>query len=304
MNMEISRYVLQSATTLNSRSNRREHDGFLIRVNGGVGCVHPWPELGDQPIKDQLAILCQGGATPLLLSALRCASEDGFARREGRSLFTDPIPESHWLFLPGDNPEDAARQGFREVKMKLGRDLAKETDEAIRWATEGFRLRFDANEMLSLKTFFEFWEGLRHTRDHVAFVEDPSPWSIENWRVLHEAAVPLAVDRAVAERWRPGEIAVLKPATSDWIPPDGTRIVVTSSMDHAIGQAWAALCASRLATAGRHRMLSCGLLTHRCFSGDPFFERLASTGPQLLPPVGTGLGFDDLLDGSTWTLRL
>lgn len=299
--MEIHRYVLHSVQALNSCSSRREHEGFLLRVNGGVGCVHPWPELGDHPVQDQLHILRQGGTTPLLDSAFRCAHEDGNARRENRSLFVDPIPESHWLFLCGDDPETAASEGFREVKMKLGGDLAEETIEAIRWAAAGFRLRFDANENLSLKTFFEFWEGLRRIRTSVDFVEDPTPWGQENWRILHEAGVPLAVDRDVAERWKSGEIAVLKPATSEWTPPDGTRVVVTSSMDHAVGQTWAALCAARLQAAGRHRVLSCGLLTHRCFHPDPFFEQLRTEGPRLIPPSGTGLGFDDLLDSLPWT---
>lgn len=299
--MEISRYVLHSALALNSRSTRREHEGFLIRLDGGVGCVHPWPELGDQPVEAQLNLLRQGGTTPLIKSALRCAAVDGTARREHRSLFVDPIPESHWLFHAGDEPATAATEGFREVKIKLGVDLNEETAEAIRWAEAGFRLRFDANESLSLKTFFELWDGLRPVRESIDFVEDPTPWGQENWRILHEAGVPLAVDRCVAERWRPGETAVLKPATSEWTPPEGTRIVVTSSMDHAIGQAWASLRAARLQAAGRHRVLSCGLLTHRCFRPDPFFDQLRAEGPRLLPPSGTGLGFDDLLDALPWT---
>lgn len=299
--MEISRYVLHSAVALNSRSTRREHEGFLIRVHGGVGCVHPWPVLGDQPIEDQLNILRQGGTTPLLDSAIHCAQEDGNARREHRSLFIDPIPESHWLFLPGDDPLTTATAGFREVKMKLGGDLAEVTSEAIHWAAAGFRLRFDANESLSLKTFFEFWEGLRHVRSSVDFVEDPTPWGLENWRILQEAGVPLAVDRCVAERWKSGEIAVLKPATGSWTPPDGTRVVVTSSMDHAIGQAWAALGAARLKASGRHRVMSCGLLTHRCFLPDPFFDQIRTEGPRLVAPSGTGLGFNDLLDSLPWT---
>jgi o-succinylbenzoate synthase len=299
--MEISRYVLHSATALNSRSARREHEGFLIRLHGGFGCVHPWPELGDQSVEDQLNILRQGGTTPLLDSAIRCAQEDGNARREHRSLFIDPIPESHWFYLQGDDPMTALAAGFREVKMKLGDDLAGVLSEAIRWAEAGFRLRFDANESLSQKTFFEFWEDLRDVRANVDFVEDPTPWELENWRILHEAGVPLAVDHYVAERWKSGEIAVLKPANSSWTPPDGTRVVVTSTMDHALGQAWAALSAARLRAAGRHTVLSCGLLTHRCFQADPFFDQIRTEGPRLLAPSGTGLGFNDVLDSLPWT---
>jgi len=294
------RYQLTSAGALNAASARRVHEGALIRVDGGVGCLHPWPELGDAPLATQLKLLAEGGSTPLVESALRCAAADGAARAAGRSLFTDPVPESHWLAMPGDDPEEAKGEGFETVKLKLGHDFVRDSEALAKWHGSGFRLRLDYNEVLSLSTFLEFWEELGTVRDAIQLVEDPVKWSPDSWRVLREVGVPAAVDREAESRFHPGDIAILKPAVSDWVPSGDARFLVTSYMDHAIGQCWAAVEASRLERTCDDRLIGCGLLTHRCFEQDAFFERLRCRGPRLLPPEGTGLGFDDLLGGLPW----
>jgi len=45
----------------------------------------------------------------------------------------------------------------------------------------------------------------------------------------------------------------------------------------------------------------CGLMTHVLYEPDAFFERVERDGARLLPPRGTGLGFDDLLERLPWT---
>lgn len=296
------RYTLRSAGALNAVSGRREHEGALLRIGDGYGCIHPWPELGDLPLDEQLARLARGGSTPLLDGARRCAEADGRARSEGRSLFAGPIPESHWLALPGDRPEEAAAEGFDRVKLKIGRDPVSEGEEIQTWAEAGFVLRLDANESFDEATFLAFWEALGSLRERVELVEDAIPWEKKSWENLRRAGVPLAVDRESERRFRTGDIAVIKPARTGWLPPDPAPYLVTSCMDHALGQMWAAAEASRvLAGAEGGRLLTCGLTTHRCFAADPFFERIRCEGSRLLPPGGTGLGFDDLLEGLPWT---
>ncbi|HQW29609.1 MAG TPA: enolase C-terminal domain-like protein [Verrucomicrobiales bacterium] len=297
----IWRYRLRSVAGLNARSTGKEHPGVLIRKNGGFACLHPWPELGDAVIDEQLRALASDRVTPLITQALRCTEEDGRARREGRSLFAGPVPESHWLALPGDDPAEALSLGFKRVKVKIGRDLAEEIRVAGEWGRAGFQLRFDANESLSSAMFREFWDSLGDLRDHVELVEDPIPWSPESWQLLRDAGVPLAVDREVEVRFQGRDYAVIKPALSNWIPPRPSSFLVTSYMDHALGQAWAAAEASRLAASpDGFRMKDCGLLTHRCFESDSFFERIRSDGARLLAPEGNGLGFDELLEGLPW----
>lgn len=295
------RYTLRSISALNPVSARTEHEGALLRVGEGYGCLHPWPELGDAKLSEQLDLLASGRSTPLIDQALRCAEKDGAARRAGSSLFSNPVPESHWLAMPGDDPETAMAEGFDCVKLKIGRDPKTEIERSGKWAEAGFRLRFDGNEKFSPLDFLRFWESLGDLRRRVDLVEDPIPWDLETWAQLGELGVPLAVDRESESRFREGNIAVIKPALSDWVPPGQSRFLVTSYMDHALGQIRAAAEASRLAAGpDAGRLLKCGLMTHRCFESDPFFERIRCVGSRLQSPGGTGLGFDDLLEDLPW----
>jgi len=295
------RYSLTSRTSLNSNSERVKHEGALVRVGGGYGCIHPWPELGDDPIDKQLSQLKAGSRTPLIESALRCAEADLDARKKERPLICDPIPKSHWLILAGDNPTEAVSSGFLSAKLKIGCDLESEIRTIHEWVGAGWKVRLDCNENLSLATFFELWKSVGSIRESIEFVEDPTDWSEESWRLLREAGVRIAVDRDVETRFCNGDIAVIKPARTSWIPSGSSRFFVTSYMDHAVGQMWAAAEASRLqSSSDSDRLLTCGLLTHRCFENDAFFERIRCDGPRLLPAEGTGLGFDDLLEKLPW----
>ena len=94
-------------------------------------------------------------------------------------------------------------------------------------------------------------------------------------------------------------VVVCKPA---WQDPDALRkrwphhgMVVTSAMDHPLGQAYAAWVAMKL--PGAHVD---GVQTHHLFEPDAFSERLGPWAPRFYPPGGTGLGFDDLLSGLEW----
>ncbi len=295
------RYNLKSVGQLNSVANRLEHSGALIRVNEGYGCIHPWPELGDAPIEEQLKRLQKGETSPLISQAKFCAGRDGEARRAGKSLFETPVPESHWLVLPGDDPAEARAQGFSIAKIKVGSDLGNVIRKIMVWSAAGFRLRLDANEVLSLPTFLDFWSSLKPVRNSIDWVEDPTPWHRGQWSVLREAAVPLAVDRDVETRFESGDTAVVKPAVSSWLPPQEERFLVTSYMDHAIGQAWAAAEGARLAQVPEGtKMLEAGLLTHRCFEADEFFERVSVKECRYQSSGGIGLGFDDLLEKLPW----
>src|SRR3954463_14889162 len=71
--------------------------GALIRVGDGFADVHPWPELGDAPLDQQLALLARGETTALTRASLRFAELDAAARHDGRWLFERvTIPMSHW----------------------------------------------------------------------------------------------------------------------------------------------------------------------------------------------------------------
>ena len=140
----------------------------------------------------------------------------------------------------------------------------------------------------------------------VDFIEDPCPFDRDVWaRLESSSGLRLAADRACA---RPGAdrfLGVLKPAVEDAdavvaaAARSGRKLVVTTNMDHPVGQLWAAWHAARAASAG---VLAgpCGLLTHTLFAEDEFSRRLSVSGGVLIGPPGTGLGFDDLVQALPW----
>ena len=75
-------------------------------------------------------------------------------------------------------------------------------------------------------------------------------------------------------------------------------------MDHPLGQVFAAYEAASAWGKFPEIVDVCGLVTHGLFEHDTenreFFDALGLVQPQLQPPAGTGLGFDELLDSLRW----
>ena len=300
------KYTLYAKGVLNSFSAEIQREGALIRdAGGGVGCVHPWPELGDAPLDEQLAALASELPTNLGEQALLCVEADGLARREGRNLFAPlRVPPSHWTagVEPAEPPE-----GFAAIKLKRIDQIP-----FYREACPNHRLRLDLNDSLSVEAFRDFWRGLdAATREAIEFVEDPVPWDPDVWRELRTGwGVPRAADRDVMTRASEAEWLVVKPAVVNPIGPgelawrENKRLVFTSYMDHAIGQLHAAWRAAEAAAILGGTVAEGGLVTHPLFEPDPFFDRLTCDGARLVPPEGTGLGFDDLLEDLPWKVLI
>lgn len=272
MSLWIHRYTLVPRRRLSGVAHEGAREGALIRVDEGFADVHPWPELGDAPLDEQLALLARGETTPLTRASLRLAQLDEGARRRGVSLFEGlTIPESHW---PGNDPPE----GFDTVKIK-----------GVMAVPEHVRIRIDFNATLTPDEFVRVAETL--PKERIDFVEDPCPYDPKVWRELRaRTGLRLAIDRfdGVAD------IVVHKPALRvEW--PDHEDVVVTSYMDHPVGQFGAAY------VAATHRVNArCGLMTHVLYEPDAFLERVQRDGARLLPPRGTGIGFDDLLENIRW----
>ena len=268
------RYELVSKRRLSAIAGRRF--GALIRVGDGFADVHPWPELGDLPLDEQLSLLACGTTTRLTARSLHFAALDAAARAESRSLFDGlVIPPSHW---PGADPPAS----FDVAKVK-----------SLETLPERVRLRIDFNATLTAEQFLR----LELPRERIDFVEDPCPYDGATWRMLRErTGVRLALDREVAEDGV--DVLVVKPALQEMplsTSMTSREIVVTSYMDHAIGQMFAAYVAASHAIAN-----TCGLFTHVLYEVDSFFDRIRADGPRLLAPAGTGIGFDDLLESLPW----
>lgn len=310
----ISHYRIKARGFLNAVSKRREFEGALIQIDGGYGCIHPWPELGDPPLEKCLADLAGARRWPIVRRALRCAEFDRAARRFEHSLFEEmEVPESH-ATLSIARVEGVARAveaGFSVIKLKAGSNPAAEARFLDDMAAEfpGVKWRLDFNEALEPGTAAEFLAELaEQTRAAIDFVEDPCPYSDSAWAELHRRTrVRLAVDREAAPLSAAAQVMVLKPAIDEPFLlgeaalRNGQRVVVTSYMDHPLGQAFAAWEAARLGLQFPGLVGLCGLQTHHLFEADAFTEMLGPWSPVFQPPPGHGLGFDDLLDALPWT---
>ncbi|MDB6139412.1 MAG: O-succinylbenzoate synthase [Verrucomicrobiaceae bacterium] len=312
--IELYRYTLHSGAALNSASVRREFPGALIRVDGGHAAVHPWPEFGDATLEAQLEILASGGTTPLLERALHCASLDGEARRNGASLFEDlEVPQSHYSWSQSQPTEFQLgylqRKGFSAIKVKGFANYGETSRflDSCAKALPDLKLRVDFNGCLDRFTFAKFIEFMQlRTYRQLDLVEDPFPYDAVKWQAMREAwGVTLALDKG----WKNGttgfDAVVVKPARRDWrlvtehLP--GSTLILTSAMDHAVGQAYAAYEAALCRKQMGDKLSLCGLVTHHLFDNDAFFERLEVTSGVLqVDRSGTGLGFDDLLEDLPW----
>jgi len=273
--MWIVRYALTPKRALSALAASRTRHGALLRTERGFADIHPWPELGDATLEEQLTRLARNETTALTAASLRLAQLDGDARERGVSLFAGvTVPESHW---PGDQPHPP----FDTAKVKWGAGAM----------AGSHRLRIDFNNQLTADEFLALAKTL--PKERIDFVEDPCPYDAAIWRSLHQrTGLRLALDRGSAEDGV--DVLVVKPAVQE-VPKSEKEIVVTSYMDHPVGQLGAAYIAAKHATSSR-----CGLITHVLYEKNEFIEQLGLGGMRLVPPPGTGIGFDDLLERLPW----
>lgn len=259
--MWIHRYTLKPRRTLSALAGARPREGALLRTEEGFADIHPWPELGDAPLGEQLARLARGETTPMTRRSL------WFASVWRRDLFDGlVIPRSHW---PGSDPPD----DFDVAKVKMPGGALPDR----------VRLRLDFNgDGVAFR-------GLAASlpRERIDFVEDPAPYDAAAWREIQRRGFRLALDRFVATE--SVDVLVVKPAVQE-VPDVAIPIIITSYMDHPIGQLHAAYVAAKAAPNA-----TCGLVTHVLYENDPFIERMTIEDTRLVPP-----DFSDLLEALPW----
>lgn len=301
---------------MNAQSGRHEHHGALIRMRYksvyGYGCIHPWPELGDAPIEQQLELLKQGGTSPLIRAACACAKADASARLKGVSLFEGlEVPRSHaTLPMNGAGFQAAIYAGFDVVKVKLGRDLVKESsfvqEQAERYPQLRWRMDFNRTQSLShIEQMVSGWDA--SFRSKIDFLEDAYSYD-ESLPVDLDVlcGVPLAVDRELDQYQGAFQVAVVKPAVNDLpflldrLHSQRKRVVFTSYMDHPLGQTYAAWQAALAAKAYPDLIDTCGLITHGLFEPNEFANVLGPASPVYKISDGSGLGFDNELVSMPW----
>lgn len=310
----ISRYRLKARGLLNTLTRRRDFEGVLIQIDGGFGCIHPWPELGDPSLEKCLADLAGERRWPIVRRAIRCAEYDRVARVFDHSLFEEmEVPQSHATLVQANVAEvaRAIEAGFTTIKLKAGRDPDTETRFLNEMAAEypAVKWRLDFNEALEPAEAASYLLALNEaTRAAIDFAEDPCPYSESAWNDLHrQTKVNLAVDRETTTLSSAAQVMVIKPAIDEpFLLAEAAikhrqRVVLTSYMDHPVGQAFAAWEAARLELQFSGLVGLCGVQTHHLFEPDAFTEMLGPWSPEFRVPDGLGLGFDELLDALPWT---
>lgn len=305
-------------------SRRASREGALLRVefpDGQVGYAdcHPWDFAGDKPLSEQLQLLSDGLTTSLTARSLHFAKIDADARARKINLFTHlAIPKSHFLIadLLSLNEKvivESLKSGITHFKIKLGNNLNIELPLLIKLfntiSGSHAKVRLDFNLQLTRQEFEEFLRKISKWKELVDFFEDPYAFDVQAWS-QHQSndQVVFAADFD-SERAIPfpetAQVIVLKPANQDeksileCLQSD-RRLVVTSYLDHPLGQLTAAYVAGLCAKQLKGKIDICGLMSHLVYEKNEFSELLPKSGPDLIPPQGTGFGFDELLMKQVW----
>jgi O-succinylbenzoate synthase len=322
-------YELIPRTTLGSIASPAPRRGALLRVqfeDGSLGYAdcHPWLELGDLSLDQQLELLREKRLTSLTRRSLDYARIDAKARQSRVSLWdiVSTIPLNHGLIVDSRQLtrmtlETLSKEGFTYFKVKVGGANSLEMARLLRdLAPDLKRLslqaRLDFNTTSSVEQMNVFLEELDAARSHIDFIEDPLPYEPQDWALIQQRwGVRLALDRVSEEMLpalRQGSFSVLihKPAIQDpnrihkLAESMDASIVVTSYLDHPFGQYCAAWTAAQLRKNHAKRVEVCGLLSHVAYEPTNIKDWIASKGPEFLKPLGYGFGLDEVLNKQTW----
>jgi o-succinylbenzoate synthase len=311
--------IAYSIYELVSRSMLKKRSGALLKIHfddglEGYADCHPWEELGDKSLAEQLKLLAGGKTTALTERSLYFARIDAEARDKKTNLFYGlKIPASHYLiqFLEQWKTRDVEaihRQGFAHVKVKLGSDLKRQTIKLLAlmlYLRPHIKVRLDFNSQLNPASFDLFLKNLGNNRQRVDFFEDPFKFDADEWKKFQSTyQIDLACDHQSQQAIdcpQAAKVLVIKPAIQPLEPfkkIKSQRLVITSYLDHPIGQLCAAYMAAQIAGADE----CCGLASHFAYQSTQFSEQLQMSQNTLRPPPGNGLGFDDLLKNLRWNV--
>lgn len=296
-----------------------KRQGALLKVvfsDGKMGYAdcHPWTERGDATLLDQLKMLKNGEMTSLTAQSLRMARYDASARERQISLFEKLcIPRSHYL-IPNILNMNATKwkaclsQSYQTFKIKLGLSLKEEIQALYQAVTHGITkrsLRLDFNDVLTPSNFKEFLEKCEPILEYIDFIEDPFVFDPQAWKHFQDVfQISLAADKQVLKALKYPEAVntlIIKPAIfpfdslHSFAQFSSFRVIVTSYLDHPVGQLGAAFWA-----ASNDIKDECGLVSHQVYHENAFSQLLKVEQGRLIPPKGICLGFDELLDVQEW----
>jgi len=309
--------------------------GALLFVDGGYADLHPWPELGDLPIEEELEALKNGVPTNLGEKSLEFAKIDALAREKGINLLNEVPKTKNHLHIgrPSANFDFEALKrelelgAYDRVKLKVSDFLSPLEFETfkklVRLSTESKNLKIRLDLNYSFGDRAQDFEDLLSTfsvdeLDAIDFIEDPFLFEDYTWaRVAEKFQIRLALDRGDLElkieadlrddKGHPSfAVVVIKPALEESATivqaaaKNMRRVLFTSYLDHPLGQVCAAYEAGL--ALKEHPLLidDCGLLSHRAYQSHSYSEALRVDKNVLVGAEGLGWGFDSLLSKVSW----
>ncbi len=279
--------------------------GALLKVEWafeqiGYSDLHPWPEFGEPSLDEHIESLRKVQFTHLAGKSLEFNYIDREYRLTRVNAFSGLIPpRSHRLVtdllkVDGSLLADWFKQGFSHIKVKMGGNLAAETEVLVQNAfATPLMWRIDLNGKLSAPEFTDWWKNLGEAvKPRIDFIEDPT--SGEELKFVG----PWANDWIKQER---AQVRILKPAREGVEElAKYSRLIFTHGMDHPLGQACAAWAASRFYANHPKKTEVCGLAAPSLYEPNDFSKQWTCEGPRMKPTTGMGFGFDDLLVGLKW----
>lgn len=297
--ISIHRYTLTPLSTPNRLSQKTPRQGALLKVEfnnlpeAGFADLFPWPELGDEALEEQIKSLKECPYRQAAAS-LSWAHYEARAKSRGIALLSDVSVHNHKTMTELTEIEPF----YTHAKIKISSLISfQEAMTFIKDKKQTFRLDFNG-----LLTSFDEAEKYK-TETTFDFIEDPfSAALMQDKKAPHVFKSPLALDRdenplkkKVCDVW------VIKPV---YYAPDylfeemakfKKRIVITSNMDHPLGQIIA------MHVAQKYPQETHGLLTQDLYSPHAQSDWVKQTQSILTPSFkGFGWGLDPQLSALSW----
>lgn len=289
-------------------------NGVLVKVtysNGLVGYsdCHPWEELGHPPFGEVIKKLREFDEThPFIKRVFDHAFNDRESRLQGEE---ETALKSHHLIvnvhqLNQPLVEELEARGVSHIKVKVGRNPKNEKALLTTALTDSsLKIRLDFNGLSTKEHYLDYISFLLDRDISIDFCEDPFPYHYESWLEAQEkSGVSIAADWENGHIFREKEfpfVIILKPAIDDYVQfepyLEGKQFIVTSSLDHPLGQLHAARYASYLDQKFPQNKRVHGLQSHLVYEPNRYSIRLSQNSHTFTFPKG---GFIDLLEQEKW----
>ena len=309
--MESIKSIWTSSYTLTEQLSQKDKAGMLIKVlfsgdKTGYNSIHPLSHFKEGRLSDFITLLKsrriipENSQTALLHTILQDAYMDAIARSKNQSLlFGYPSIQNHYLISNIHSWTNLDNLPFNVFKIKIGSFLNKETTrlrQIIKNTKKKFQIRLDFNEKLSKKQW-EKWEiENKDLLPFIDFIEDP----FLNFSYT-PSTFPLAGDWC-NPHFSPVRVFKASRFKLQFISKQLSagkfqRIIFTHSLSHPLEARLSWAKASQFYKIHSKKREICGLNYPLSLYKKNDFICFHS---NFYAPLGTGLGFDLLLEKQLW----